>query len=166
MVGKRGLWGLHDEFKGASDKLHIFNDPQWASAGAKITFMLSTFERLYPAHKIRHWIKRESVPPFGTPGWHLKMRMNLGGDGSSPLPCLWMPAEAEALSANSSLWKNRRQSQPPGSINGEMALQHTQEKMTLCSSWQQSSCSSTGRGRGARACRSPGLQSGASGLFG
>lgn len=46
-------------------------------------------------------------------------RINLGGDGPSFLPCLWMPVEAEAPSANSCLWENRPQSQPPASTNGE-----------------------------------------------
>lgn len=137
----------------------------------KITFLLSPLERLYPAHKIRHWKKTESIPPFLMPGWHLRMGLGQGR--------IWGEMVAPSWHASGCQWRQKphQPTVPSGKTGDNLNLQlpsmerrdvpsAQMGKTSLCSSWQQRSCSSKGQGRGARARRSPGLQSGASGLFG
>lgn len=105
------------------------------------------------------------------PGWHLRMRLGRGWiwgeDSPSLLPCLWMPVEEEAPSANSSSGKigDNLNLHLPSMERRDVPSTHMSKK-SPCSSWHQRSCSSMGWERDARACHSPGLQSGASGLFG
>lgn len=98
----------------------VFSVPESLSSG-KITLLLQPCERLYPARKIWEWIKQESIPPFITPAPEDGdgLRMTLGVENPSLLPCLWMAVETEAPSANTLLWKNRRWPWPSDSTNGE-----------------------------------------------
>lgn len=118
MVGKCGPWGLQQEFKRAIANLCIFSV---SLSSGRIMLLLAPFESLYPTHKIWEWIKWESIPPFITPAPEdgAGLRMNLGVENPSLLPCPWMAVETEAPSASSLLWRNRRWSWPSDSISGE-----------------------------------------------